>query len=282
MTEEHFSSTAQTVVDSTSPYSHQRAVLKACASGDTDALQEVFNELHIKTRDEVPDYWRDSNGKQSPLTSTMLCIAITHHHYHIITLIMRTFTRVYTDPDVIDKILDTGDVDALRSVHAYDKDVVNYTFDDRWTIYTRACHGPPERTGPILVFLGEHGVDFEGGPLRLLSWNLVPAISCGHSVEVLEVLARHGAKIDTLAVENAIKDKRGDVLQLIIDKGGLTKRGHLSWEDVAGEFRKAALGTDDVSIFKFVEELLALEKEKNCRREDGLAGQSKKGWFKFF
>lgn len=70
---------AETVVDSTSPYPHQRAVLKACANGDIDALQDVFNKLNIKTRDDVPDYWHDYTGKHSKPTSTMLCTAIANN-----------------------------------------------------------------------------------------------------------------------------------------------------------------------------------------------------------
>lgn len=126
----------------------------------------------------------------------MLHTAIANRHYDIVTLVMSPFKRSYVSSDVIEKMLDAGDVDALRALHAGDETIVDYTFGDNFTLYTRGCHGAPEKTGRILTFLAEHGVDFEGGPLKIWSWNFDPAIADGHSVEVLGTLAQNGAKID--------------------------------------------------------------------------------------
>lgn len=274
---------AETAQDPMSPYPHQEAVLSACADGDIRTLQNVFTELNIKDGDAVPEYWRDSTGRRSPLIHTMLYTAVAKQQYDIVTLVMSTFKHLYVGPDVICRILDTGDVDALRALHASDKTIVDYTFDDHFTLYTRACHGAPEKTGPILRFLAEHGVDFEGGPLKILTWNLGPAIAGGHSVEVLRVLARNGAKIDSWAVDCATKYQRADVLRLFVDMGGLNERGGVSWETVVGNLRKAALSTGDVQIVKLVETLLALEERKDRQHEiEPETVRRKKWWPKLF
>lgn len=276
-------SMTKTAQDPISPYPNQEAVLLACADGDIRTLQNVFAELNIKDGDAVPEYWCDFTGRRSPLPCTMLYTAVANQHYDIVTLVMSTFKRSYVGEDVICKILDTGDVDALRALYAGDKTIIDYTFGDNFTIYTRACRGDPEKAGPILVFLAEHGVDFEGGPLQLLTWNLVPAIDGGHSVEVLEVLAQNGAKIDSMAVNNATKSQRADVLQLFVDMGGLDKRGRVSWETNVGYLREAALNTDDVQIIKLVETLLALEERKDRQHEiEAKAAKRKKWWTKLF
>lgn len=273
----------ETAQDPISPYPNQEAVLLACADGDIRTLQNIFTELNIKDGDAVPEYWCDFTGRRSPLPDTMLYTAVANQHYDIVTLVMSTFERSYIGSDVIYKILDTGDVDALRALHACDKTIVDYTFGDNFTLYTRACRGDPEKTGPILVFLAEHGVDFEGGPLQLLTWNLVPAIDGGHSVEVLEVLAHNGAKIDSMAVINATKNQRADVLQLFVEMGGLNKRDRVGWEKKVGYLREAALNTDDVQIIKLVETLLALEERKDRQHEiEAKAAQRKKWWTKLF
>lgn len=265
------------------PYPNQEAVLLACANGDIRTIQNVFTELNIKDGDPVPEYWRDYTGRRPPLTNTMLYTAVANQHYDIITLVMSTFKHLYVGENVICKILDEGDVDALRALHASDKRIVDYTFGDLFTLYTRACHGAPKKTGLVLIFLAEHGVDFEGGPLKFLTWNLVPAIAGGHSVEVLAVLAQNGAKIDSWAVDRATKDQRADVLRLFVDMGGLNERGRVSWETVVGNLREAALNTDDVQIVKLVETLLALEERKDRQHEiEAEALQRKKWWHKLF
>lgn len=274
---------AETAQDPMSPYPNQEAVLLACADGDVRTLQNVFTKLNIKNGDAVPEYWRDYTGRRSPPTHSMLYTAVANQHNDIITLVMSTFKYVCVGEDVICKILDTGDVDALRALHAVDKRIVDYTFGDLFTLYTRACHGAPEKTGPVLVFLAEHGVDFEGGPLKLLTWNLVPAIAGGHSVEVLGVLARNGAKIDSMAVDCATKRQRADVLQLFVDMGGLNERGRVSWETEVGNLRKTALNTDDVQIVKLVETLLALEERKDRQHElEAKTMRRKKWWHRLF
>lgn len=274
---------AETAQDPISPYPNQEAVLLACADGDVRTLQNVFTELNIKDGDAVPEYWCDFTGRRSPLPDTMLYTAVANQHYDIVTLVMSTFERSYIGSDVICKILDTGDMNALRALYASDKTIVDYTFGDNFTLYTRACRGAPEKTGPILVFLAEHGVDFEGGPLALLTWNLVPAIDGGHSVEVLRVLAQNGAKIDSMAVSRATKNQRADVLQLFVDMGGLNKRDRVGWETNVGYLREAALNTDDVQIIKLVETLLALEERKDRQHEiQAKAAKRKKWWTKLF
>lgn len=269
--------------DSPSPYPNQEAVLSKCADGDTRVLQNVFTELNIKDGDAVPEDWRDLTGRRPPLPDAMLYTAVANQHYDIVTLVMGTFKHLYVGPDVICKVLDAGDVEALRALHANDKTIVDYTFDDRSTLYTRACHGDPDKTGPVLLFLAENGVDFEGGPLKFLTWNLVPAIAGGHTVEVLGALARNGAKIDSWAVDRAAKDQRADVLRLLIDMGGLNERGRVSWETVVGDLREAALNTDDAQIAKLVEALLALEERKDRHDElEAEAVQQKRWWPKLF
>lgn len=283
MKENNSASMAETAQDPISPYPNQEAVLLACADGDVRTLQNVFTELNIKDGDAVPEYWWDFTGRRSPLTDAMLYTAVANQHFDIFTLVMSTFKHLYVGPDVICKIVDAGDVDALRALHANDKTIVDYTFGDNFTLYTRACRGAPEKTGPILVFLAEQGVDFEGGPLALLTWNLVPAIDGGHSVQVLEVLAQNGAKIDGMAVNCAIKNECADVLRLFVDMGGLSKRNRVGWETNVGYLREAALKTDDVQIIKLVETLLALEERKDRQHEiQAKAAKRKKWWTKLF
>lgn len=283
MKENNSSNMAETAQDPIPPYPNQEAVLLACADGDIRALQNIFAELNIKDGDAVPDYWCDFTGRRSPLPDIMLHTAIANRHYDIITLVMNTFARSYVSPDVIEKILDAGDVDALRALHASDETIVDYTFGDNFTLYNHACHGAPDKTGPILTFLAEHGVDFEGGPLRTWSWNLGPAVAGGHSVEVLRVLAENGAKIDSWAVKCAIEYQRADVLRLFVDMGGLNERRRESWETVVGSLREAASKTDDVQIIKLMETLSALEERKDRQHKlEAEAVQRKKWWRRFF
>lgn len=283
MDENNSPSMAETAQDPTTPYPNQEAVLYACADGDIRRLQNILAELNIKDGDSVPDYWFDFTGRRPPLPDTMLHTAIANRHYDIVTLVMSTLQRSYVGSDVIEKTLDAGDVDALRALHAGDESIVDYTFGDNFTLYHRACYGAPEKTGPILIFLAEHGVDFEGSPLQVLSWNLGPAVAGGHSVEVLGILAENGAKIDSWAVNCAIEYQRADVLRLFVDMGGLNERRRGSLESVFGSLREAALKTDDVKIIKLVETLSALQERKERQHKmEAEAAQRKKWWRRFF
>ncbi|KAJ4405559.1 hypothetical protein N0V82_010293 [Gnomoniopsis sp. IMI 355080] len=256
----------------TSTPAYQQEILNACSTGAVNQLQELLQSHDVK-QNAAPILPRDAAQTGYPSTQAMITAAIANKQAALVNFLLHYFTGYPTEwpqtrrksqkpitfsPSLVLAALDNPDIKTLTVLWDYDPSLVNFEFDDHTTILSQACQRDPDIIGPFIHFLVSHGADVQGAGWRL-DWNLLPAIRGGQHVDVMEAMvSKGGAKIqDYATVLAALRAKRADVLQLILDnKGSMRREGRITDEDVE-QLRVEAQDAKSVRLTELIEELIS-------------------------
>lgn len=249
----------------TSVPAHQQEILDACSTGPIAVLKELFKSLGID-QGTAPILPRDVTEAGCPSTEAMISAAISSKQAVLVRFLLNCFTGYPTDwsegrrmsqkpisfgSSIVRAVLDSPDLETLQVLLDYDHDLASFEFDDHTTFLSQACQRDPDEIGHLIKLLVAHGADMQGG--WRLDWDLLPAIRGGQHLDVIEAMIAKGARIDYLAVVSAVRTKRADVLQMVLDKGG-AHVGRMSAAD-AEQLRAETKVSNDALIIRLVETL---------------------------
>ncbi|KAJ4391055.1 hypothetical protein N0V93_004669 [Gnomoniopsis smithogilvyi] len=254
---------------------NQPEILNACSTGAIDLLQEVLQSCGIE-KDAAPLLPRDAAKIRFPSTEAMITAAIAGKQTSMISFLLSYFSgypaewpesrRQSQKPisftsSIVLAVLDNPDVETLSVLCDYDPGIVNFEFNDHTTFLSQACQRDPEKIGPLIHFLVSHGADMQGG--WRLDWNLLPAIRGGQHLDVVEAMVAKGAKMDYSAALAAVCAKRADVLQLILEKGGM-RESSVADADIE-QLRVEAQDAKSVPLIEVVETLVSARQSTSQR-----------------
>lgn len=251
----------------TSDSAYQQEILDACSTGAIAVLKELFKS-HGINQGTAPIRFLETTERGCPSTEDMLSAAIRSKQAALVRFLLEYFNGypadssealhegkkpISFDSGVVLAVLDSPDVETLQVLLDYDPGLVNFEFDNHFTFLWEACNRDPDKIGPVIKHLVAHGADMQAS--FYLIWDLSPAICGDQHVDVMEAMVANGANITYTAVLYAVRKERADVLQMVLDKGGVSG-GRMTDTEVK-KLREEGQAAEDVLVTKLVEKLLS-------------------------
>ena len=249
---------------------HQQEMMEACETGDVRKLQRLFGTLGVRTRNSTVQRVVDVSDRTGPPTTfEMLNTAIVHNRPMIVQLLLRIYPDTCVESDtLLGATRANPDLPTLKILCSHQPSIVNYAMckDDLRldTLLLDYCHyGDPRQAAYLL----DNGADPNEGGLPHFGGPLTDAITSGQPPSLIHKFIQCRARILPLHAIFAVRDRRTDILEVLLE--------HCQW-DAHGSASK----NKERLLFEAHEtkneELISLVKTHLNKRKDN------KNWWQFW
>jgi hypothetical protein len=203
---------------------HDRCV-ELCRIGDTSGLLKFFNDNSIFPGSE-PLYLYDKRSKEAPWIPNVLDLlanAAQYRHKDTIVLILRIYpgVQLYQSSPVVQAAVRGGSLEILELLQAHDPE-----FAPQAEMVTSALIYSLKSPDPrVPKFFLDNGADVNNGPpFPGIGSALYYAAVCDEtkdkdtakvSLDVIVMLIKAGARIDSTLLHGLIREERTDVIELL-------------------------------------------------------------------
>ena len=192
----------------------EQQLLQACSDGDIPTLQRHVHALS-KPDGSVPPSWPSS---QEPLFKQMLLAAIATQSTETISYLLTTLPQMSVKEDsILLAALETRSIPILTLLLQHEPTVINHELEGMTTLLTTSFSSSDPT---IPGFLLDNGADPNLGTVAHMS-PLFFAIGAQQPLPVIIKMVDKGADAskDRLAITEAVRTGRADVLGVLVDAG---------------------------------------------------------------